>query len=58
MNKIKLRVRWGKNNPGDVMELPEAMYQVAISKGYGVPANAEHTEKLIKISEPKKRRKQ
>lgn len=55
--KIKLRVRWGKHLPGDIIEMTPQIYEVSIRKGYGIPAGEPEPQKIIKVAEPRKKRK-
>jgi hypothetical protein len=37
MGKVKLRIRWGKHNPGDIIPLGPQLYDLAIRKGWATP---------------------
>ena len=71
MGKVKLRIRWGKHNPGDIIPLGPQLYDLAIRKGWATPVEdvtmtgekAITGEKVIeheykkKVIEPKSKKK-
>lgn len=60
MAKAKLRIRWGKHLPGDIIELGPQLYDLGIRRGWVEPVQEEkviESEYQKKVIEPKTRKK-